>query len=216
MKCPVCDQENSTMLCSQCGFDASRDYEQYPTFGPIKKALSVSAMRRDLLVQDQEKIDQINQLLITLLAVRYQKLIEEDPFVRAASHRLSHLKSKLDQEKAASRRALSSSRESARREQERLESELNSMIQAKNALSKDLDYWKGSHRSQTQQNTSQILQLKALEQQNSDLKYNNSKLKSSNSKLKQSLDAANSKIAELEAALEAERNKGVLSRIFNR
>ena len=33
MKCPVCDQENPSMLCPRCGFDASRDYEKYPTLG---------------------------------------------------------------------------------------------------------------------------------------------------------------------------------------
>ena len=43
MKCPVCDQENSSMLCPRCGFDASRDYEKYPTLGVIP---SVSALRR--------------------------------------------------------------------------------------------------------------------------------------------------------------------------
>ena len=43
MKCPVCDQENPSMLCPRCGFDASRDYEKYPTLGVIP---SVSALRR--------------------------------------------------------------------------------------------------------------------------------------------------------------------------
>lgn len=45
MKCPVCDQNNSSMLCPNCGFDASRDYEKYPTFGRIKASPSVSARR---------------------------------------------------------------------------------------------------------------------------------------------------------------------------
>ena len=43
MKCPVCDQENPSMLCPRCGFDASRNYEKYPTLGVIP---SVSALRR--------------------------------------------------------------------------------------------------------------------------------------------------------------------------
>ena len=72
MKCPACDQENSTLLCSQCGFDASRDYEQYPTFGPVGRMPSVSAVQRNWHVQDQEKLDQISALLTVLLAVRME------------------------------------------------------------------------------------------------------------------------------------------------
>ena len=34
-KCPVCDSEMNTLLCS-CGYDASRDYGKYPTFGPVR------------------------------------------------------------------------------------------------------------------------------------------------------------------------------------
>lgn len=47
MKCPVCDQENSTMLCTRCGFDSSRDYEKYPTFAPVINTRSVSALRKE-------------------------------------------------------------------------------------------------------------------------------------------------------------------------
>ena len=46
MKCPVCGSENKSLLCPQCGFDASRDYEKYPTFGSVGKVLSASALRR--------------------------------------------------------------------------------------------------------------------------------------------------------------------------
>lgn len=47
MKCPVCGHENKTMRCPECGFDASRDYGAYPTFGPVKKVPSVSALRQE-------------------------------------------------------------------------------------------------------------------------------------------------------------------------
>ncbi len=33
--CPVCGKENSTLQCAACGFDASRDYEDYPTLVPL-------------------------------------------------------------------------------------------------------------------------------------------------------------------------------------
>ena len=43
MKCPVCDNVNTSMLCPKCGFDSSRDYEKYPTFGPVGRVPAVSA-----------------------------------------------------------------------------------------------------------------------------------------------------------------------------
>ena len=47
MKCPVCDNMNESMVCVRCGFDSSRDYEKYPTFGPVGKGPAVSALRRE-------------------------------------------------------------------------------------------------------------------------------------------------------------------------
>ena len=34
------------MLCRQCGFDSSRDYTKYPTFGSVGRTPSVSTLRR--------------------------------------------------------------------------------------------------------------------------------------------------------------------------
>lgn len=34
-KCPVCEKENSMLLCENCGFDGSCDYEHYPTLGSV-------------------------------------------------------------------------------------------------------------------------------------------------------------------------------------
>ena len=45
MKCPVCDNVNTSMLCPKCGFDSSRDYEKYPTFGPVGRVPSASGLR---------------------------------------------------------------------------------------------------------------------------------------------------------------------------
>lgn len=47
MKCPVCDNVNRSMVCLRCGFDASRDYEGFPTFGAVGEASSASALRRE-------------------------------------------------------------------------------------------------------------------------------------------------------------------------
>ena len=42
--CPLCRSENSTMVCI-CGFDKSRDYESYPTFGRITAGVPSVAAR---------------------------------------------------------------------------------------------------------------------------------------------------------------------------
>ena len=45
MKCPVCDSELNSLSCPVCGFDASRDYERFPTFAPIREAVSAAGLR---------------------------------------------------------------------------------------------------------------------------------------------------------------------------
>ena len=51
MKCPVCGNVNTSMVCLKCGFDSSRNYGKYPTLGPVGEATSVSSLR----AQWQEK-----------------------------------------------------------------------------------------------------------------------------------------------------------------
>ena len=51
MTCPICQSNMSTLLCA-CGYDASRDYAKYPTFGPVGKALPPSALRSRRAPQD--------------------------------------------------------------------------------------------------------------------------------------------------------------------
>lgn len=46
MKCPVCDKDNTSMLCPNCGFDSSRDYGKYPTFGKAGRGPSATALRQ--------------------------------------------------------------------------------------------------------------------------------------------------------------------------
>lgn len=59
MKCPVCDNVNTSMLCENCGFDSSRDYEQYPTFGRVGEVPSKSSLRRK---RDKEKKPPVREL----------------------------------------------------------------------------------------------------------------------------------------------------------
>ena len=69
MKCPVCDQENPSMLCPRCGFDSSRDYEHYPTFGIIGNVPAISALqaerdggRRITAQEKQQLLDRVAEL----------------------------------------------------------------------------------------------------------------------------------------------------------
>ena len=45
-KCPVCEQSSESLLCSNCGFDESKNFELYPTFGNhIASTKAISALQ---------------------------------------------------------------------------------------------------------------------------------------------------------------------------
>ena len=46
MKCPICDQERQNLFCPECGFDFSRHYANYPTFGTPVRGPAPSALRK--------------------------------------------------------------------------------------------------------------------------------------------------------------------------
>ena len=47
-KCPVCDRENTAAtICPACGYDRSRDYEQYPTAFAVTNAKPTHTLRRE-------------------------------------------------------------------------------------------------------------------------------------------------------------------------
>ena len=69
MKCPVCDQENPSMLCPRCGFDASLDYEKYPTFDIVGDIPAISALQaerdgrhRAAALEKQQLLDRVAEL----------------------------------------------------------------------------------------------------------------------------------------------------------
>lgn len=44
--CPACRKTSSTVICNNCGFDCSRDYEHYPTFSLLPfSSYTVSKLR---------------------------------------------------------------------------------------------------------------------------------------------------------------------------
>lgn len=70
MKCPVCGNVNTSRACLKCGFDSSRDYEKYPTFGPVGKGPAVSA-RRELWQQNPtppESVKKSRKIPVWLMA----------------------------------------------------------------------------------------------------------------------------------------------------
>ena len=57
MKCPVCSGEHPGLVCQRCGFDSSRDYKKYPTFGPVGRVPALSALKKEWNRQQDEVED---------------------------------------------------------------------------------------------------------------------------------------------------------------
>lgn len=86
MKCPVCDKENRSMLCPQCGFDSCRDYVKYPTFGPVRNARPVSELREEW--QEKQKAAETAESCESVLCeteVPVQKKRRVQPYLIAAA-----------------------------------------------------------------------------------------------------------------------------------
>lgn len=171
MKCPVCDQENSTMLCARCGFDASRDYEQYPTFGVVGSVSSLFTLRRKQNTHSQEKLEQISALLAVLLALRHRQLTAEDPSVRAEQLRAKDLSNMRRQAQGENLRL--------RKQIQELEGKLEEVRLAKQASGNKLK--KANNR------------IQKLEKENKELNKANTDLTKENASLKAALEAEHSK-----------------------
>ncbi len=55
VRCPVCDRENDSLQCVNCGFDGSCDYERYPTLIPLKGKPDAVSRRREALRKPEPK-----------------------------------------------------------------------------------------------------------------------------------------------------------------
>lgn len=241
MKCPVCNLESSTLLCSNCGFDASRDYEHYPTFGPVGQAMTASRLRTQR-ANNSPKSDgpqYVNYREMVSRAAKEDarkressehKLLTE---LQAAKIQISALKrdhknltdSLLPENQHLKERILAVSNENKDfqkrcRELENLirqMREVHSTLTLENTeLQKQLNAFQQDVNKLKQERNRAKENLGQLRHRNDQLGEQNRNLKRANSELQTNLATANSKIAELEAALEAERNKGLLSRILNR
>lgn len=205
MKCPVCDQKNSSMRCSRCGFDASMDYGCYPTLAPLQPVPSVSVLRRQWQIPQQEQREQLEALMAVLLAIQYRKIIRSSPELRNANRRIQQLE-KAELAERSARTSLASQLIHIQNEFDRNNLEHSQQIQQ---LEQKL-------RTQSKSLLESAQNLKWLNNDLQTLERSHKTILAEKNELEAALKAATVRNAELEAALKAERNKGVISRIFNR
>lgn len=191
MKCPVCDQETSSMCCPSCGFDASRDYGQHPTFGPVAGVSSAAALRRDWLMPKQELHEQIESLLTVLLAVQYRKIITASPDLRNAKRRIQQL----EQELAAERKSNIRYRTECMNLEITLRQE--NLERSRQVQRLEHQLTEKAHVSQESDKVLNALnnRLKILEQRLRDAQAENTSLRQQNQRLQKTLESTQSKNA---------------------
>lgn len=54
--CPVCAKENNSLLCTQCGFDGSCDFEQYPSLSQPAEAFDSVSRRKKVILETEKNI----------------------------------------------------------------------------------------------------------------------------------------------------------------
>lgn len=217
MKCPVCDQENSTMNCTQCGFDASRDYTLHPTFGPVGRVPSVSAKKNQWQSSQKKTVSSPNgPQFVDYLKMVTQAAKEDSEKQASQEHKLmSELQSAKDQISTLKReqRILT---DSLIPENQWLKERILSLVNETKELNEALSEASKKAAALKHENDELKQNLGNLRNRNNYLGQIKNELKNENVELKSTLEAAHRKNAELEAALEAERNKGLISRLFNR
>ena len=55
-KCPVCEKESSSLLCQNCGFDSSCNYEAYPSLKTISGRVDSIRARKAALEEKQKDL----------------------------------------------------------------------------------------------------------------------------------------------------------------
>lgn len=195
MKCPVCDQENSTMLCTRCGFDASMDYEKYPTFALIGDDIPTKKIRS----QEAKKTSRV----------------ENDHYLRELIHKCADALVKIDAQQGEIRSLqlrFQNAQESLRKaEQEnaRLKEENSKLI--------------AEIKSYEDKSVACSLEMSKLKDELKDTKkyYSGAKeaiqqLRIQENDYKKEISEKSEEINRLQKLLEEEQNKSLLARIFNR
>lgn len=230
MKCPVCDLENSTMLCTQCGSDASQNYEQYPTFGKIGKASAISARRKELnnlqnkpngpqFVDYRKMVSRAAEEDTARRSTREYQLLTE---LQAANDTISGLKRELDfyrkrirdleEEQKAVTSYLVPENEQLREQVHALDQSNKLLIQERETMETDMETlsglltkYKDKVTELLQTNDDLLQKYKASEQSYDDLAMHNHQLRAEAQDLRKRI-----------LELEAEHNRSLMSRLFNR
>lgn len=224
MKCLVCDQVNSTMLCTQCGFDASRDYGRYPTFGPVGRVPSVSAKKNQWQSSQKKSVSSPNGPQFVDYLKMVTQAAEEDSKERASQeHKLMLELQSANDQISTLKREQKILTDSLIPENKSLKKRISTLFDQNKALIKESNQMEDKVRDlATKLVEAERLYQEALKRISS-LEEKNHALETQLKQKQTYLDNANeglkiraNEIAELRADLEAERSKGLISRLFNR
>ena len=237
MKCPVCDQENSTMLCTRCGFDASMDYEKYPTFAligddiPTKKIRSQEAKKTsrvendhylrelihkcaDALVKIDAQQGEIRSLQLQLqnVQVEHRKAQQELRKAEQENARLKEENSKLIAEiKSYEDKSVASSLEISKLEQKNTQ-----LIEVNSKLIAEIESYEDKSVARSLEMSKLKDELKDTKKYYSGAKEAIQQLRIQENDYKQEISEKSEEINRLQKLLEEEQNKSLLARIFNR
>lgn len=195
MKCPVCDQENSTMLCTRCGFDASMDYEKYPTFALIGDDIPTRRIRR------QE--------------AKNTSGVEKDHYLRELIHKCSEAFVKIDAQQGEIRSLqlrLQNTQESLRKAEQE-----NARLKEENSkLIAEIESYEDKSVARSLEMSKLKDELKDTKKYYSGAKEAIQQLRIQENDYKKEISEKSEEINHLQKLLEEEQNKSLLSRIFNR
>ena len=202
MKCPVCDQENSTMLCTRCGFDASMDYEKYPTFALIGDDIPTKKIRS----QEANKTSRV----------------ENDHYLRELIHKCADALVKIDAQQGEIR-SLQLQLQNVQVEHRKAQQELRKAQQENMQLQLANSKLIAEIESYEDKSVARSLEMSKLKDELKDTKkyYSGAKeaiqqLRIQENDYKKEISEKSEEINHLQKLLEEEQNKSLLSRIFNR
>ena len=202
MKCPVCDQENSTMLCTRCGFDASMDYEKYPTFALIGDDIPTKKIR------SQE--------------AKMTSRVENDHYLRELIHKCADALVKIDAQQGEIR-SLQLQLQNVQVEHRKAQQELRKAQQENMQLQLANSKLIAEIESYEDKSVARSLEMSKLKDELKDTKKHYSGAKEAIQQLriqendyKKEISEKSEEINHLQKLLEEEQNKSLLSRIFNR
>ena len=230
MKCPVCDQENSTMLCTRCGFDASMDYEKYPTFAligddiPTKKIRSQEAKKTSRVENDhylRELIHKCADALVKIdaqqgeirsLQLRFQNAQESLRKAEQENARLKEKNSKLIAEiKSYEDKSVACSLEISKLEQKNTQ-----LIEVNSKLIAEIESYEDKSVARSLEMSKLKDELKDTKKYYSGAKEAIQQLRIQENDYKKEISEKSEEINHLQKLLEEEQNKSLLARIFNR